>query len=234
MSKVSANTSKEKDNASTIDMDSLERINSFTKKAYNLAAHRYHELFHNELKNKEYDRNLLDSFANRFDKNALILDAGCGPSGHIGRYVCDRGLRVIGVDISGECIKLARRLNPDMSFICGDIGNLQLRDSQIDGIIAYYSIVYTPKRYVETIFKEFRRILKSKGKLLVAVKSGTTEGYNNELIGIKTKVYFTLFTEEDIVGYFENQGFSLEFLEKRNPYDFEISNERIFAIGKKP
>jgi hypothetical protein len=28
-------------------------------------------------------------------------------------------------------------------------------------------------------------------------------------------------------------GFEIEFIEKRNPYDFEVSKERIFAIGRK-
>ncbi|MCJ7579285.1 MAG: class I SAM-dependent methyltransferase [Candidatus Aminicenantes bacterium] len=214
-------------------MDSLDIINSKTKRAFNLAAERYHDLFHNELKEKEYDRNLLDSFVERFDKNALICDAGCGPSGHIGRYVFDKGLRVIGVDISDKCIKLAQRYNPNMRFTCEDFRNLKFKNCLFDGIISFYSILDTPKKYLNLIFTEFRRILKPTGYLLVAVKAGTTEGYINELLGIKAEVYFTLFTEEDIAKYFKKAGFILEFMEKRNPYEFEINNERIFAIGKR-
>jgi hypothetical protein len=66
-----------------------------------------------------------------------------------------------------------------------------------------------------------------------AAKAGTTEGYVDDLLGIKTKIYSSLFTQEEIVAYFSQAGFLLEFYDKRNPYDFEISNERIFAIGKK-
>ena len=102
-------------------MDSLDIINLKTKRAYNLAAQRYHDLFHNEIREKEYDRKLLDSFVGRFDEDALICDTGCGPSGHIGRYVYDKGMRVIGVDISDKCIKLAQRYNPNMSFIIDPI-----------------------------------------------------------------------------------------------------------------
>jgi len=46
-------------------------------------------------------------------------------------------------------------------------------------------------------------------------------------------LYFTLFTKEEITQYFKQAGFSLEFIEQRQPYDFEISNERIYAIGSK-
>ncbi|MCP4538639.1 MAG: class I SAM-dependent methyltransferase [Chloroflexi bacterium] len=208
-------------------------INSKTRQAYNLAAQKYHDLFHNEMNEKAYDQNLLDAFAARFGEDSVICDAGCGPSGHIGKYVFDKGIQVVGVDISDKCTELARQHNPDMRFERADIGNLPFDDGSFDGIIAYYSIIDTPKRYVGEIFAEFRRILKPGGYLLVAVKAGTTEGYIDDLLGIKIDIYFTLFTKEEIVGYFEQAGFLLEFIEQRNPYDFEISNERVFAIGKK-
>jgi ubiquinone/menaquinone biosynthesis C-methylase UbiE len=214
-------------------MDTLDSINSLTRLAYNLAAQKYHDLFHNEMNEKEYDRKLLDSFAARFKKNSLICDAGCGPSAHIGKYLYEKGFKVVVVDISEKCIELAKKYNADMKFECSDISNMPFDDNTFDGIISYYSIINTPKIYIPKIFTEFRRVLKPEGYLLAAVKAGTTEGYIDELLGIKTKTYFSLFTQEEIINYFSQTGFLLEFFDKRNPYDFEISNERIFAIGKK-
>lgn len=214
-------------------MYSLDFINSKTRISYNLAAQKYHDLFHNELNEKEYDRILLDSFVNRFSKDSVICDAGCGSSDHVGRYIFDKGIQVIGVDISDKCIELARLCNPGMKFECEDISNLLFNEDAFDGIISYYSIINTPKKFVQKIFSEFRRVLKPNGYLLVAVKAGKTEGFIDDLIGIKTEIYFSLFTEKEIKDYFQASGFQIEFMEKRNPYDFEIKNERIFAIGKK-
>ena len=214
-------------------MDSFEHINSMTRQAYNLAAQKYHDLFHNEMNEKEYDRELLDSFTARLNKDSLICDAGCGPSGHIGRYLFDKEINVVGVDISEKCVELARLNNPDMKFECADISCLPFDNNSFNGLISYYSIINTPKFYLNRIFAEFRRVLKPEGYLLVAVKAGTTEGYINDLLGIKTKIYSALFTQEEIVSYFSKAGFLLEFFDMRNPYDFEINNERIFAIGKK-
>ena len=214
-------------------MDTLDSINSLTRQAYNLAAQKYHDLFHNEMNEKEYDRKLLDSFAARFNKDSVICDAGCGPSAHIGKYLFDKGIKIVGVDISEKCIELAKLNNPEMKFECDDICDMPFDDNSFDGLISYYSIINTPKIYVNRIFSEFRRVLKPEGHLLVAVKAGITEGYIDDLLGIKTRIYSAFFTQEEIVAYFSQAGFLLEFFDKRNPYDFEISNERIFAVGKK-
>ena len=214
-------------------MDSLNLINSKTREAYNLAAQKYHELFHNEMQEKEYDRKLLDNFSKKFNKGNIILDAGCGPSSHIGRYIFNNGIKVIGIDISDKCVKLAKKYNPLMKFKRQDITELQFENNVFDGILSYYSIIDTPKKYVYNIFDEFRRVLKPSGYLLVVVKAGTQEGYVHNLLGIKAKLYFTLFSKEEIINYFEQARFTLEFIEQRNPYDFEIDNDRIFAIGRK-
>ena len=41
------------------------------------------------------------------------------------------------------------------------------------------------------------------------------------------------FSEDEIQDYLSNNGSSIRFLETRKPYDFEISNSRIYAGEKK-
>jgi ubiquinone/menaquinone biosynthesis C-methylase UbiE len=214
-------------------MDTLKSINSLTRQAYNLTAQKYHDLFHNEMNEKEYDRKLLDSLAARFNKDLIVCDAGCGPSAHIGRYLFEKGIKVIGVDISEKCVEIAKLYNPDMKFEIADIGAMPFENNSFDGLISYYSIINTPKIYMNRLFTEFNRVLKPGGYLLVAVKVGIAEGYIGDLLGIKTKIYNSLFTQDEIVNFFKESGFQVEFIDLRNPYDFEISNERIFAFGKK-
>jgi ubiquinone/menaquinone biosynthesis C-methylase UbiE len=115
-------------------MDSLQVVHSKTRRAYNLVAQKYHELFSNELNEKEYDRKLLDVFAFKFPKSSLLCDAGCGPSAHIGRYLFEKGLRVVGVDISDRCVELAREHNPGMQFERGDIAQLEFHDDSFEKI----------------------------------------------------------------------------------------------------
>jgi hypothetical protein len=86
---------------------------------------------------------------------------------------------------------------------------------------------------MNALVTEFYRVLKLNGKILIVVKKGDTEGYVDELEGFKTRLYFTHFKEEEIENYLRTNGFKVIFLETRQPYDFEIPVERIYAIGEK-
>ncbi len=214
-------------------MEELDQIGENTTKSYNLVAERYHELFKDEMKQKEFDRLLLDRFADYFDSKSIICDMGCGPSGHIGKYLFEKELNVFGIDISGRCVEIARRENPEIRFLLMDMARLSIADESIDGIISFYSIIHTPKRLVNGLFGEFNRVLKRSGKILLAVKEGNTEGYVDELLGYRTRIYSAYFKKEEIENYLGTNGFKLILLEIRQPYDFEIPRRRIYAIGEK-
>lgn len=211
----------------------LNQINELTKQAYDKTAAKYHEHFKNEILQKEYDRLLLDRFSDLLPNNALICDAGCGPSGHIGKYLSDKGHKVTGIDISERCIAIATSHNPEMDFKVMDIMNTDFEDNSFDAVISFYSIIYTPRELAGRIFEEFSRILKPNGKLLVVVKKGTTEGIIDDEWYEDNKVWFSHFMEEDITRYFNDSNFTIDFLETRKPYDFEFNVERIYAIGTK-
>ncbi len=215
-----------------MDVEDLEQINEKTRESFNLAAEKYYGLFKDEMRQKEYDRMLLDRFARNFDSKSTICDMGCGP-GHITRYLFDKGLNAFGVDISEKCIEIARRENPEMRFHVMDMARLDIADESIDGIVSFYSIIHTPRQFLNRLFCEFNRVLKKHGKILVVVKKGDTEGYVDELEGFKTSLYFTHFNEEEMRSYLIANGFKVIFLETRQPCDFEIPVERIYAIGEK-
>lgn len=204
-----------------------------TRRAYDLAAEKYHALFHAEMEEKAYDRSLLDSFAAGIEKGSLVCDAGCGPSAHVGRHLFEKGMRVVGVDVSGRCLKIAERVNPGMRFLCSDIASPGVGDGAFDAVLSFYSVIHTPKKRLGAVFKEFHRMLKPGGSLLLAVKAGSGEGFRRELLGVKTDIYFSFFTEEEVERLLRDGGFAVDFLEKRNPYNFEIRNERIYAVGRK-
>jgi SAM-dependent methyltransferase len=213
-------------------MDRLRRVREETKKSYDLAAEKYFEAFRDEMKQKEYDRAFLEEFSSSFPPGARVCDAGCGP-GHITRYLSDLGMDAFGIDISERCIGIAKRENPGMEFRMMDMAGLEMAGGSIDGIVSFYSIIHTPKRLQPLLFREFSRVLRVGGKVAVVVKKGEGEGYVDELMGFKTRLYFASFSEAEVRGYLETSGFRVELVRTRPPYGFEIPVDRIYAVGVK-
>jgi len=211
----------------------LDQINELTIRAYNNIADKYHNSFKNEIEQKEYDRLLLDKFSEMLINNSTICDAGCGPSGHIGKYLSEKGHKITGIDISEKCIKISKSYNPDIDFKVMDIMNTDFINDSFDAIISFYSIIYTPKEHIDKIFSEFYRILKKGGKLLLVVKKGTGEGITSDEWYEGNPVYFTYFNEIEIKDYLTNNNFRIDFFEIRKPYNIEINVDRIYVVGEK-
>ena len=52
-----------------------------------------------------------------------ILEVGCG-AGHRGKLFKDKGYEYLGLDISEEMLRIARRKYPDVRFVQGDVRKL--------------------------------------------------------------------------------------------------------------
>jgi SAM-dependent methyltransferase len=208
-------------------------VRNRTREYYDAVGRTYYELFKDELRQKEYDRRLLDRFARILGPRARVCDVGCGPCGHTTAYLAQAGLEVIGVDLSPECVAIARKANPGLAFQVMAMEDLGFADASFDGILAYYSLLYTPKASLPALLRELRRVLKSGGKLLVAVKEGEGEGFIPDPMGTGMQTFFANFHEEELRRMLEGSGFRCVFAETREHYDFEFAVRRIYIIAEK-
>ena len=209
----------------------LSEVNKLTVAAYKKTAQKYHDSFYNEMSYKAYDRLILDRFSESINNSGLICDAGCGPSGQIGKYLYQKGFRIIGIDISPFCIEIAKEYQPEMEFDVVDMMHTPFEESKFDGIISFYSIIHTPKKDINKIIREFKRILKNNGKLLIVVKKGENEGIVKDDWYEGHEIYFTHFLEEELEGYLRQNQFELNYLDTRAPEGNEINVDRIYIIG---
>jgi trans-aconitate methyltransferase len=95
--------------------DTGNRVDNI-QKSYDTVARAYADEIYAELKDKPFDRELLDRFAERLRGRGRVCDVGCGPA-QIARYLRDRGVDVLGLDLSAGMLAEARRLNPDLLFV---------------------------------------------------------------------------------------------------------------------
>jgi ubiquinone/menaquinone biosynthesis C-methylase UbiE len=116
-------------------------------------------------------------------KGKRILDAGCGPGKEV-KILSEMGAEVVGMDISKEMLKIAKKNCEDVeaNFILGNIEQTEFPDHELDIIISLFSILF--KKNLESLLKEFHRILKKGGELYIVVPHPTRK------MVVYTKNYF--------------------------------------------
>jgi SAM-dependent methyltransferase len=137
--------------------------------AYDAVAVRWADSHRHNLDSLPLARAALSAFADfaRTTDAGPVADLGCGP-GRVTAHLRDLGLDVFGVDVSPVMIDLARGTYPGLRFEVGSMDALDLADSQLGGIVCWYSIIHATPDELPAYFREFRRVLASGGHLLIA------------------------------------------------------------------
>ena len=201
--------------------------------SYDWVAAEYAQRIFGELEHKPLDRELLDRFAARVHGLGPICDLGCGP-GHVARYLHERKVRVIGIDLSPVMVEQAQRLNPGIEFRQGNMLWLEIEDGAWDGIVAFYSIIHVPRPEIAVALAEMKRVLRPGGLLLLA-QVGDETVHLEEGWGQRVSVSFLFFRPEEISDSLQVAGFEIEEIVEREPYpDVEHQSRRAYIFAKKP
>lgn len=191
-------------------------------------AERYLRLFRHEFDDKPFDREVLKAFAEAVGHEGFVCDAGCGPCGHVTRILADQGLRVIGVDISPHCVELARVEQPTLKFEVMDMARMAFRDAELDGLVAYYALHYQSIATLGETLREFARVLKPGGRLLIVAKAGEGEGWIDDPMGSGERVFWSAVPEDRLIPLVEENGFESRSLTVREALAQEIAVDRIY------
>ncbi len=128
-----------------------------------------------ENQNEEFTVKQTEFIAQFFDKNGLILDAGCG----IGRHslkLGEMGFRLIGADSSPLYIKIAKQKSleknlSNVDFLVKDLRKLIYKE-KFSGIISLWSSFgYFSDEVNFQILKNFYAALKSGGRLIIDIEN---------------------------------------------------------------
>ena len=202
--------------------------------SYDRVADEYVQRIYNELQHKPFDRQLLDRFAASLQENGLACDMGCGP-GHIARYLHEKGAKVCGIDVSPKMVELARRLNPEIDFSCGDILELDVEDETWAGVAAFYSIIHVPPGEIVRALLELRRVLRPGGLLLLAFHIGEGIIHLDEWWGKSVCVDFHFFRPTEMANYLRSVVLEIEEIVEREPYPgVEHPSRRAYIFARKP
>ena len=90
------------------------------------------------------------------------LDLATGP-GYVAARAAGRGASVVGVDVAGAMIALARRLHPELDFRQADAHALPFGDASFDAVVGNFLILHLGRP--EQAMAEFVRVLRPGGRL---------------------------------------------------------------------
>jgi ubiquinone/menaquinone biosynthesis C-methylase UbiE len=200
---------------------------------WDIVADKYLDLFRHELESKPYDLEILHAFAIDLGAGSRVCDAGCGPCAHVTRLLVDHGLDVIGIDISSRCISLAQQEQPSLQFEAMDITAMTFADAELDALVAYYVLHYEQKSSLRFVLREFARVLRPGGRILIVVKQGNSDGWIPDPMGSGKSVYWCEFEPDELKALLVQSGFINLNCTVRDPLPNEISVPRIYITANR-
>ena len=212
----------------------MEPFNPDTvRAAYDRVAQDYAAAFADDLKQLPVDRAVLDAGMRRVTAQGPLLDVGCGPA-QVGAYLAERGVPVVGVDLTVGMLEVAqRRTAARLSLVCGDMRSLPVRSRSCAGATMFYSLQHVPRADITKVFGELRRVLVQGGIIVVATHLGEGELYISEFLGHHVDpVGGTLHTQEELEKALMGESFVLEEIRHRDPLPHEHQSERVYIIAR--
>ena len=196
-------------------------------------ADRYLELFRDEFQSKPYDLAAFKTFAAALPSGARVCDVGCGPCAHVTRILTSHGLDAMGIDLSPKCIALARNEQPSLRFETMDMAAMVFAAGSFDGLVVYYALHYQPKQTLPPVFREFARVLRPGGHILVVAKEGAGEGWIADPLGIAGQVFWSAFSPEELRDLCVSAGFTAVNCTVREHLPDEIPARRIYLTAER-
>jgi tRNA (uracil-5-)-methyltransferase TRM9 len=177
--------------------------------------------------------NWTDNFIEKLEKNALVLDIGCGN----GRNMIYKSVKIFGLDISIN--QLSQKKIKD-NLVCANMINLPYKNNVFDHIICIATFHHLPTEESRLrALEEIKRVLKWEGRVLLSVWSihqprktkRIFNDYGDNLVPWKGKKetimrYYYIFKLKEINNLL-NKIFTIE------KYIWDSGNEIFYLINNK-
>jgi SAM-dependent methyltransferase len=118
------------------------------------------------------DADLLVRLREELGSDPTVLDVGCGDGA---RTLANLPAGAIGLDISRRGLELAREAVPGARLLHGEMRAIPLSADSVDAITAYHAVFHVPRADHPEVYREFARVLRPGGTLLMTLPSGRYE-----------------------------------------------------------
>jgi ubiquinone/menaquinone biosynthesis C-methylase UbiE len=188
---------------------------------YDRAAARYVQFVGTEISpatEGPIDRSLLVAFVELIKRQTVVrvADVGCGP-GRVAAFMAQRGLDVVGVDVSQAMLAIARTTHPYIKFEEGRLDALPIETGVLAGAVCWYSIIYTPPDRLAEAFGELTRVLIQGGYVLLAFQAEGEPVHRADAQGTHLPLTSYRHSVQQVAGCLEETGFKIYTTVLRGP-----------------
>ncbi len=154
------------------------------------------------------------AFADLFPTGARVLDVGCA-DGIKTRRLVEKGLEVLGIDVSERFITMAKRYCPGAQFQVLDMRDVGQLGMRFDGVMALASLLHIPRKDIPEVLHTFWDVLKPGGYLFLAVKEIRPGQSEEQLVreddyGYEYTRFFSYFRQEELEAWLKDLGMTIE------------------------
>jgi ubiquinone/menaquinone biosynthesis C-methylase UbiE len=205
---------------------------------YDRAAPRYVQFVGTEISSATegpIDRSLLVAFVELIKRQtvARVADVGCGP-GRVAAFMAERGLDVVGVDVSPAMLAVARTAHPHIKFEEGQLDALPIEAGELAGAVCWYSIIYTPPDRLAEAFRELTRVLIPGGYLLLAFQADGEPVHRADAYGTHLPLTSYRHSVQEVAGSLEDTGFKIYATVLRAAELEDETTSQGFVIASRP
>ena len=163
----------------------FKRVETFTMRAsssqkvrdmYEASAQDYNSMMDTEIQLPVYSDTFRRLSENLMDIQGPLIDTSCG-SGHMLELYhknFDKDRLLLGFDLSPRMVQIATsRLGDTAQVAIGDMCSLStVLDNTVAGVVSFFALHHLDPDRVQAAFREWRRVLKPNGQLVVAAWEG--------------------------------------------------------------
>ena len=148
------------------------------------------------------DAALIDDLLAELPADPDVLDIGCGDGA---RTLANLPADSVGLDISRRGLELATSEVSAASLVQGDMSTLPLGADQFDAITAYHSVFHVPREEHRAVYREFGRVLRPGGVVLMTLPGGRFETVRRGWMG--GRMFFSAPGREQTLSALRDAGF---------------------------
>jgi ubiquinone/menaquinone biosynthesis C-methylase UbiE len=157
-----------------------------------------------------------DHFCNHINiSNPEVLELACGP-GNISRSLLAQRpqMRLTGLDLAPEMIRLAKINNPQAEFFVMDCRKIGQLNREYDAVMCGFLLPYLCKEEVQQLIADTSNLLKAKGIIYISTMEDDYDKSDWRTGSSGDKMYMHYYNEEFLVNSLKKNNFKILNVER--------------------